>query len=424
MTISKALAPSQPATVGIGAPVTFRVLLTNTGDTTITAGSIVDTWSPAYLSYVSAVPSAAATASGVATWTTPAIAPGRIATLTITFSSVATPPAGVTVNRVRAVGVSDVNGDPVAAVSDEASVRIVDTRVSVSKTLSSPAIIRVGETATYTVVVKNEGASTLAIVPLTDYFDDAYLDYSSAIPPPDSTASGSATWNDVTGVGTLSPGSQTTITIAFVATASTSGRATVDTATVAGATDTDGVVAGPVTSTAAVTVLWSARITALSASDAPTLASDVAVTSSVRNDLAIPIADSTITYVIWWDSDSNGTFNAGDIYIDSSGAPHTWDGVTPVSTHVTSDVDVPASGTWTEPTPWTVNNQLFPNQGTYNVTATWRESNGALIDVATTQFYSIPALGWPLTMLVAALGGGWLWRRRSSGTAIPLEAIA
>jgi hypothetical protein len=43
-----------------------------------------------------------------------------------------------------------------------------------------------------------------------------------------------------------------------------------------------------------------------------------------------------------------------------------------------------------------VNNQQFPNQGTYYVTAVWKDSMGGSIDTKTTHLYSIPSLGWPI----------------------------
>lgn len=153
-----------------------------------------------------------------------------------------------------------------------------------------------------------------------------------------------------------------------------------------------------------------ARITGLSATDAPGVGEEVAIDSSVENLVSREVTDSVLTYVIWWDDNGDGTFNTGDTWIDSSGAPHTWNGVSQVETHKTLDVDVAGNGTWDESSPWTVNNRLFPHQGNYNVTLTWRDSRGILIDQRTTSFYSIPVLGWPVFAL-ALLGGGLLLAR-------------
>ncbi|MCG2806945.1 MAG: hypothetical protein L6413_01560, partial [Coriobacteriia bacterium] len=70
----------------------------------------------------------------------------------------------------------------------------------------------------------------------------------------------------------------------------------------------------------------------------------------------------------------------------------------------------------TEPTPWTVSNRDFPHQGDYRVTAVWTESSGFEIDRATTEFFSIPALGWPLFGLTFLGGAFVLWRRRNALT--------
>lgn len=176
---------------------------------------------------------------------------------------------------------------------------------------------------------------------------------------------------------------------------------------------------GTLLETTPFTVKWKASITALSATDAPGVGDTVAITSSVSNGIDRPIANSTLKYTIWWDTDGGGSFNAGDTWIDASGAPHIWDGVTAVSSHVTTGVNVAANGTWSEQTPWTVSNSQFPAQGTYRVTEAWTDSNGLAIDTKTTQFYSIPVLGWPLFTLASLLGAGWLWYRRDELGAAP-----
>jgi len=155
-----------------------------------------------------------------------------------------------------------------------------------------------------------------------------------------------------------------------------------------------------------------AKITALSAGDAPGLGDVVNISSRVANSGVQAITSSTMTYVIWWDTDGDGVFGAGDLYIDSNGKSQVYDGVSAISTRVTSGIHVPAGGTWSEPSPIAVPNTRFPNQGTYRVTATWRTSSGALIDSAVIEFYSIPALGWPLFILTVMIGAGFMWSAR------------
>ncbi|GAB4277278.1 MAG: hypothetical protein Kow0056_08590 [Coriobacteriia bacterium] len=158
------------------------------------------------------------------------------------------------------------------------------------------------------------------------------------------------------------------------------------------------------------TVSYDAQITLLSATDAPSIGSTTTVDCTVHNSNNTTITASTITYVVWWDVDGDGAFGAGDIYMDSDGAPHTWDGFSSVSSHVTTGVTVPGGADWSD-TSWYMSNTQFPNQGTYKVTATWTDSGGDLIDEATAEFYSIPTLGWPLFSFVAIVGVAYMWRR-------------
>lgn len=157
-----------------------------------------------------------------------------------------------------------------------------------------------------------------------------------------------------------------------------------------------------------------ATIATLSASDAPGSGSDVSVSGSVVDNIGQGLVGASMAYVIWWDVNGNATFDAGDTWIDSSGAPLTWNGTTTVRSHVTQGIVVPKKGSWAEPSPWTVNNGLFPQQGTYNVTATLYDSAGLVVDQRSTSFYSIPALGWPLLLTGITLAAYTFSRRRAT----------
>ena len=170
---------------------------------------------------------------------------------------------------------------------------------------------------------------------------------------------------------------------------------------------------GTLLETSYFTVTYDAEITALTATDAPGVGDEVAVSSSVINRNTSSITDSMMTYLIWWDSNGDGEFGAGDIYIGPSGGPVTWNGADPIDpTHITYDIDVAGGGTWQEPAPWTMPNTQFPNQGTYRVTTVCRTFDGIEIDRATTELYSIPTLGWPLFGLTIGGAAIALWRRR------------
>lgn len=162
------------------------------------------------------------------------------------------------------------------------------------------------------------------------------------------------------------------------------------------------------------TVSYKAEITALTASDAPKLNQTIYVDTTLTNSGLTTITGSSLAYVIWWDENGNGIFDAGDTYIGSDGKPYTWDGTGTVATHETTGVAVsPNGGTWSEPgSGWSISNSNFPYRGTYRVTCTWKSSTGLLIDQKTTTFYSVPILGWPLFLLFS-IGAVYFFYRSS-----------
>lgn len=162
------------------------------------------------------------------------------------------------------------------------------------------------------------------------------------------------------------------------------------------------------------TVSYKAQVTSLTATDAPNLNTTITVSSAVRNDSEQTITASKINYVIWWDENGSNTFDSGDKYIGSDGLSYTWNGTSTVSTHETTGIAVnPRGGTWSESgAGWNISNRNFPYRGTYRVTATWRSSTGLYIDEKTTTFYSVPALGYPLLVLLGGAVIYFLYRRK------------
>lgn len=63
---------------------------------------------------------------------------------------------------------------------------------------------------------------------------------------------------------------------------------------------------------------------------------------------------------------------------------------------------------------WNTNNSGFPTQGTYSVTLCWSTGNATNCDIATatTNFYSVPTLGWMLSLVAVVLIGYWIYTRR------------
>ncbi len=90
------------------------------------------------------------------------------------------------------------------------------------------------------------------------------------------------------------------------------------------------------------------------------------------------------------------------------------DGVTIVATHQTDLVSLELGESFSHS--WTTVNSSFPSAGNYTVHLCWSTGNASNCNIAqaTTTFYSVPTLGWWLTILGLGLVGMWLWRQRES----------
>ena len=78
-----------------------------------------------------------------------------------------------------------------------------------------------GDTVQFDLLVTNTGNTALNTVTVTDTFPSC-LAYSSATPSPDTVGSGTLTWNDITGAGSLAVGASTTISVSFAAVSTSS----------------------------------------------------------------------------------------------------------------------------------------------------------------------------------------------------------
>ena len=171
-----------------------------------------------------------------------------------------------------------------------------------------------------------------------------------------------------------------------------------------------------ITATSNFNVHANALITNVWATDAPSINTSISVGSTLYNNAADAMLNGSIRYTIWWDTNGNGTFDSGDLYINTSGAAVTYNGTGAVTTHLSTGVDVAGTAAYTDP-PWMMSNSNFPNQGNYKVTATWLDSTGAAVDTKTTDFYSIPTLGWPLFAVAIAGFATVMTRRLRTATA-------
>jgi len=256
VTVTKALHAGQDTQVQVGDTVTFDVGVANSGDTTLTTVPLTDTFDPTELAFASALPAEdSSSPAGTIGWTDIAdLAPGAATTVTVEFTVLSQPAAGLASNLASTTAV-DEHGDSTPPSSDTETIEITNPGVSITKALASgqDTHVQAGESVAFDLGVTNSGDTTLTDVPLSDVYDDAVLAFSSATLAPDSSGGGAIDWNDITGAGEMAPGVTTTITVTFTAIVAPAGHLTADTATVSG-TDVWGDSAGPDTDTADVSV--------------------------------------------------------------------------------------------------------------------------------------------------------------------------
>jgi uncharacterized repeat protein (TIGR01451 family) len=226
-----------------GDTITFTLRLTNTGDTTLTQITLVDTYDPTYLTLTSHSVGPDATAGGAITWTTALgsflpLAPGQAVVLDIDFLAWASTMPDLTTNMVIAHAIDEY--DHVAGpTQDSADVRITEPAIGVVKTLTDPAtgVVEAGETVTFALRITNTGDTPIGDLVLTDRYDPAHLTLTSWGVTPDAhdAATGVVTWTDaLDSYLPLAPGAALVLAVDFQADEPTAPGVTTDTATVAG----------------------------------------------------------------------------------------------------------------------------------------------------------------------------------------------
>ena len=158
--ISKSVSP---ASVLVGQPTTFTVVVTNHGPARVT-GLVVQDLLPAGLSFVSASASQGSYADATGAWTIGTLLNAQSATLTLEATVTV---AGAITNR--ALVVAQDQPDPVASNNSAAAIvnGAANADVGVTKIADRPAPL-VGETVTFTVTVTNSGPSPATGVVVTD----------------------------------------------------------------------------------------------------------------------------------------------------------------------------------------------------------------------------------------------------------------
>jgi hypothetical protein len=161
-------------------------------------------------------------------------------------------------------------------------------------------------------------------------------------------------------------------------------------------------VVGSVVTTASFTVSYDVSILDRWATDVTTVGGNSDIGIRLHKGGTTDLPPSRVDYLVWWDSDANGAFGVGDLYIDAASetvtftggpAPVTSQGIVPTMTPGTDYVDS-----------WLLNNGAFTRGGTWQVAMSWKTGDIAL-GSTTDSFYSAMS-AFNMTISAGTVGFG------------------
>ncbi len=230
LTVTKRVATPESGIARLRDPVTFMIVLQNTGNQVISQLPLQDTFDSNFLSYVSASPQPDSVAAGTLTWNnlvdgTP-LAPGDRVTVMVTMQAIGCPDQQRVENAATVTGALVLHGGatyPVPDATASAKVDIPCADLRVEKRIVSPdgGTAQPGDLVTYEIILENIGNKPIAVLPLDDIFDGQILEFVSADPDPVIVIENLAQWDDLTGPAPngfdrdLAPGESFTVTATF-----------------------------------------------------------------------------------------------------------------------------------------------------------------------------------------------------------------
>lgn len=240
--VDKQLGRASPV-VHVGEYLTFTVLVRNDTVFTVTTLPLSDTYNAAVLGFADAVPPPDTVDEGAGridwddlTTVFGDLAPGQAIVLVVGF--IAEHPQTAVVNAAEvhdALGAAGALSGTQSIVSDLES---VGGSSPVDKEMLAGLVPQVGLPLTFTILITNNGFTTMTVVPLVDTYNPAWLSFSYAVPPPDQVdaVSGVLTWLDITTwTGDIPAHGTVSVTTVFTALAAID--STTNSAEVAGAID-------------------------------------------------------------------------------------------------------------------------------------------------------------------------------------------
>jgi hypothetical protein len=211
-----------------GDVITYNLVITSTGNISITKLPLRDAVDPTQLTFLNATPPPDLVTAGVITWTdlaTPSLFgyldPNRTIVLTTSYrvNNVAADVTSLT-NTATVEGAQGADGSPLPTKSDQAQVQVPSLKASYifDKRLIAPANgqAQAGDVITFGLTITSTGNLTIAKMALRDTFDENHLTFHNSTPTADSNQPGLTVWtNLINNFGLLSPGQTISLTVAY-----------------------------------------------------------------------------------------------------------------------------------------------------------------------------------------------------------------
>jgi uncharacterized repeat protein (TIGR01451 family) len=191
--------------VHVGEYLTFTIMIQNNTSFTVTNLPLSDTFNSAVLAFADAIPSPDAIDQGAGRldWDDLTdffgdLMPGQSILLVVGF--IAEHPQVAVVNAAEVHDAQSSGGVLGNATSVHTGTESIGGSSPVDKELLAGLTPQVGQPLTFTIVISNNGFTTMTLAPLVDTYNPAWMAFSYAVPPPDvvDSVGGTLTWNDLT----------------------------------------------------------------------------------------------------------------------------------------------------------------------------------------------------------------------------------
>lgn len=220
--VSPADADGNPIPAEPGDPITFSIVITNTGETTLSQVPLTDSYDTNYITFLDATVLPSTATPGNLVWDDLGpLAPGEVHMVTIEFIANQSTLGQTLLNTASTTPVDALGGQPLVTKTDDAPYLIATPAFTILKERITPSgDARLGDQVVFNITVNNTGEVPLTMVPLVDTYDATKLAFASATIPPSSTTAGMLMWADIGGIPVAG---QRVVTVTFNAIGSTGG---------------------------------------------------------------------------------------------------------------------------------------------------------------------------------------------------------